>query len=339
MSSTPSIRPISQSWRSGRAGAKPTPQLPMTTEVTPCQALGASTSSQVAWPSKWVWMSTHPGVTSRPSASMVWRAAAPPRSPTSVMRPSSTATSAVRAGAPVPSTTVPPVTTRSCMVEPPGSDPPRTARSVLSGGQASPGSGRGCDETRTGSTIGGVSDHPDLDGLGHPGVRRRQPLLRGSRRLHPPPRPGPRAPRACSGARSAAVATTSSGAGSRHAVTNPTFDPIAMPGAMHDYFRGNPGGRNPLEMLAQREPIRPAYRGPAARLATLDEQGLDGLLAVPHAGHDLRGAAAPRPRGGVPDLPGLQPLAGRGLDASTPTTASTPPRTSPWPTPTGRSRS
>ena len=51
MSSTPSMRPISQSRRSGLAGAKPTPQLPMTSVVTPCQALGASTSSHVAWPS------------------------------------------------------------------------------------------------------------------------------------------------------------------------------------------------------------------------------------------------------------------------------------------------
>ncbi len=51
MSSTPSIKPMSQSWWSGRAGAKPTPQLPMTMVVTPCQLLGARTSSHVAWPS------------------------------------------------------------------------------------------------------------------------------------------------------------------------------------------------------------------------------------------------------------------------------------------------
>ena len=37
MSSTPSMRPISHSCRSGATGAKPTPQLPMTTVVTPCQ--------------------------------------------------------------------------------------------------------------------------------------------------------------------------------------------------------------------------------------------------------------------------------------------------------------
>jgi predicted TIM-barrel fold metal-dependent hydrolase len=68
------------------------------------------------------------------------------------------------------------------------------------------------------------------------------------------------------------------------AVSNPTFDPVAMPGAMYDYFRGNPDGRNPLDMLAAREPIRPAYRDPKARLATLDEQGLEGCWLFPTLG-------------------------------------------------------
>ena len=68
------------------------------------------------------------------------------------------------------------------------------------------------------------------------------------------------------------------------AVTNPTFDPIAMPGAMYDYFRGNPDNRNPLEFLSRRESIRPAYREPAARLATLDEQDLAGCLLFPTLG-------------------------------------------------------
>jgi len=69
-----------------------------------------------------------------------------------------------------------------------------------------------------------------------------------------------------------------------HAVTNPTFDPVAVPGAMYDYFRGNPDGRNPLEMLAARERIRDAYRDPVARVKTLDEQGLDGCLLFPTLG-------------------------------------------------------
>src|SRR3954447_3418124 len=59
-------------------------------------------------------MSTNPGVTSAPSASIVSRAS-PVTCPTSVITPSVMATSAVRAGAPLPSTTVPPLTTRSCM--------------------------------------------------------------------------------------------------------------------------------------------------------------------------------------------------------------------------------
>jgi predicted TIM-barrel fold metal-dependent hydrolase len=68
------------------------------------------------------------------------------------------------------------------------------------------------------------------------------------------------------------------------AVSNPTFDPVALPGAMYDYFRGNPDGRNPLDMLAARERIRPAYRDPVARLATLDEQGLDACWLFPTLG-------------------------------------------------------
>ena len=51
MPSTPSMRPISQSWRSAAAGANPTPQLPITTVVMPCQIDGVSSGSQVTWPS------------------------------------------------------------------------------------------------------------------------------------------------------------------------------------------------------------------------------------------------------------------------------------------------
>jgi len=68
------------------------------------------------------------------------------------------------------------------------------------------------------------------------------------------------------------------------AVTNPTFDPIAKPGAMYEYFRGNANGRNPMEFLADREPIRPEYRQPAARAARLDEQGLAGCWLFPTLG-------------------------------------------------------
>src|SRR3954467_393192 len=67
-------------------------------------------------------MSTHPGLTTSPSASTS-RAPRPSTFPTSVTRPPSTATSAVRASAPVPSTTVPPRITSSCVVMAPDATP------------------------------------------------------------------------------------------------------------------------------------------------------------------------------------------------------------------------
>jgi len=67
-------------------------------------------------------------------------------------------------------------------------------------------------------------------------------------------------------------------------VTNPTFDPIAKAGAMHDYFRGNPDGRNPLEFLREREPIRPEYRDRDARVQVIHEQGLEGSWMFPTLG-------------------------------------------------------
>jgi len=68
------------------------------------------------------------------------------------------------------------------------------------------------------------------------------------------------------------------------AVTNPTFNPVAQPGAMYDYFRGNPEGRDPMSFLASREPTRPAYRDRDARIATLDEQGLSACWLFPTLG-------------------------------------------------------
>jgi predicted TIM-barrel fold metal-dependent hydrolase len=68
------------------------------------------------------------------------------------------------------------------------------------------------------------------------------------------------------------------------AVTNATFTPIAKAGAMYEYFRGNPNGRNPLEMLQDREPIPDAYRHPLARVKELDRQGLEACWLFPTLG-------------------------------------------------------
>lgn len=68
------------------------------------------------------------------------------------------------------------------------------------------------------------------------------------------------------------------------AVTNPTFDPIAKAGAMHDYFRGNPDGRQPWEFLQERERIPAEYRDRDARIARLDEFGLEAVWMFPTLG-------------------------------------------------------
>ncbi len=69
-----------------------------------------------------------------------------------------------------------------------------------------------------------------------------------------------------------------------HAVTNPTFDPVAMPGAMYDYFRGNPDHRNPMEFLSRREPVRPAYRDPTPAWTPSTSRGWPGASSSPPSG-------------------------------------------------------
>jgi predicted TIM-barrel fold metal-dependent hydrolase len=69
-----------------------------------------------------------------------------------------------------------------------------------------------------------------------------------------------------------------------HAVSNPTFNPIAKAGAMHEYFRGNPHGKNPIEFLRDREPICPEYLGSEARLDVMDAQGLEACWMFPTLG-------------------------------------------------------
>jgi predicted TIM-barrel fold metal-dependent hydrolase len=68
------------------------------------------------------------------------------------------------------------------------------------------------------------------------------------------------------------------------AVVNPTFDPVASPGVLKDYFRGNPNGDNPLELLKARDRIKAEYRDRDARLATMDEHGLSKVWMFPTLG-------------------------------------------------------
>jgi predicted TIM-barrel fold metal-dependent hydrolase len=76
-------------------------------------------------------------------------------------------------------------------------------------------------------------------------------------------------------------------------IPNPTFDPIARPGSLEDYFRGrNEAGVDLKEMFGDLEPIadHPAYRRRDARVALLDEQGLDGALLFPTLGVGMQEA-------------------------------------------------
>ena len=94
MSSARSRLRITRSASSARQGASVKPQLPMTTEVTPWKQELVPIGSQKIWASMWVWPSTKPGDTTRPSAFSVSLAAAPLMRPISAILPSLTPMSA-----------------------------------------------------------------------------------------------------------------------------------------------------------------------------------------------------------------------------------------------------
>jgi predicted TIM-barrel fold metal-dependent hydrolase len=65
-------------------------------------------------------------------------------------------------------------------------------------------------------------------------------------------------------------------------IPNPTFDVVARPGSMEEYFRhGNPEGKDRRTLFG--EPMRsiPAFREPGPRLELMDEQGIDRSLMFP----------------------------------------------------------
>src|SRR3990172_7239455 len=78
-------------------------------------------------------------------------------------------------------------------------------------------------------------------------------------------------------------------------IPNPTFDPVSKPGALEKFFRGeNPGGLDIRAAFGELEPIRPEYRDREARLARMDEQGLEASPSTP-----ARAATASTPSTGV----------------------------------------
>ncbi len=67
-------------------------------------------------------------------------------------------------------------------------------------------------------------------------------------------------------------------------IPNPTFDPVIVPGCLDLQFRGQiPEGVDP-RTLTRVEPISNCYRDREARLAKMDEQGIDAALLFPTLG-------------------------------------------------------
>lgn len=65
-------------------------------------------------------------------------------------------------------------------------------------------------------------------------------------------------------------------------IPNPTFDPVAKPGCLVDYYKGEiDGNKSVLEIMGELEPIRAEYRDRDARLSVMDAQGLEATWLFP----------------------------------------------------------
>ncbi|MDH4170611.1 MAG: amidohydrolase [Acidimicrobiia bacterium] len=76
-------------------------------------------------------------------------------------------------------------------------------------------------------------------------------------------------------------------------IPNPTFDPIAKPGSLEDYFRGkNLDGKDMMAMFGDLEAMaaNPGYRDREARLGLMDTQGLESALLFPTLGVGMQEA-------------------------------------------------
>jgi hypothetical protein len=70
-----------------------------------------------------------------------------------------------------------------------------------------------------------------------------------------------------------------------YSVGNPLFDPVGPAGSLHDYYRGNPKGLPARELMrGNLEPQPACYRDSQARLAKMDEQGVDAVWLFPTLG-------------------------------------------------------
>lgn len=73
-------------------------------------------------------------------------------------------------------------------------------------------------------------------------------------------------------------------------VANPTFDPVARPGSLYEWYRGNPRRHQIKEAFGELEPLRPEYHDREARFEVMEEQGLAGMVLFPTLGVGMEDA-------------------------------------------------
>jgi predicted TIM-barrel fold metal-dependent hydrolase len=67
-------------------------------------------------------------------------------------------------------------------------------------------------------------------------------------------------------------------------VPNPTYDPVGAPGSLEVYFRAENHDAKELRDIVEMQPIQPEYRDRDARIARLDEQGVEQTWLIPSLG-------------------------------------------------------
>jgi predicted TIM-barrel fold metal-dependent hydrolase len=67
-------------------------------------------------------------------------------------------------------------------------------------------------------------------------------------------------------------------------VPNPTYDPVGVPGSLEVYFRAQNHEARELRDIVRMQPIQPEYRDRDARVARLDQQGVEQTWLIPSLG-------------------------------------------------------
>jgi hypothetical protein len=79
-------------------------------------------------------------------------------------------------------------------------------------------------------------------------------------------------------------------------IPNPTFDPVARPGCLDEYYQGkNQQGLSIRDAFGELEPIHVEYRDRDARLEVMDAQGMQGAFFFPTLGVGMEEALSADP--------------------------------------------